>query len=412
MRGQGDRVRLGTRRGPRAAHLRHRPGQREHDYVFWHHGTPNIGAPPRPLLAVSDQLGVRWVSNDRPGYGGSTPVPGRTVGSAAADVAAIADALGIERFAVMGHSGGSPHALGCAALLPDRVFAVVAVSGLAPYPAEGLDWFASMAESGLATLSAAVQGRAAKEQYEASEPDLDPGFTAADDAASSWRVVVVHRRRPPGHCRRAWTSNRRRPRLCRTLGFRPSRDLRTDPVVHGQDDRIAPSSHAEWLATRCPSAELWLRPGEGHISVMSSAEAALRWLVGHPGPMTVHSRLHCLAVLGLASFRQEQQGADQEAQRPQRGEQVRHTCTDHRVRRWRGIGRHGGDPKGDAAKQVDRHDSPFERALRPSPQPAGNLDVAKFRNEEAVEPNASGRHTSWSYELDSTLVWRARTSSG
>ena len=123
--------------------------------VFWHHGTPNIGAPPRPLFRLSDQLGIRWVSHDRPGYGGSTPVPGRTVASAAADVAAVADSLSIQRFAVMGHSGGSAHALACGTLLPDRVVAVVAVSGLAPYRADGLDWFAGMAESGVATLSAA-----------------------------------------------------------------------------------------------------------------------------------------------------------------------------------------------------------------------------------------------------------------
>ncbi|HET6918054.1 MAG TPA: alpha/beta fold hydrolase, partial [Jiangellaceae bacterium] len=143
--------------------------------IFWHHGTPNIGAPPRPLFPLSERLGIRWVAHDRPGYGGSTPMPGRTVASAAPDVAAIADALSIQRFAVMGHSGGSGHALACAALLPDRVQAVVAVSGLAPLSAEGLDWFAGMAESAIASLSAAVQGRAAKERYEASDPDPDPG---------------------------------------------------------------------------------------------------------------------------------------------------------------------------------------------------------------------------------------------
>src|SRR4051812_28358619 len=48
--------------------------------VFWHHGTPNTGAPPGPLLPLAEQLGVRWVSFDRPGYGTSTPVPGRTAG--------------------------------------------------------------------------------------------------------------------------------------------------------------------------------------------------------------------------------------------------------------------------------------------------------------------------------------------
>src|SRR3712207_9043088 len=45
--------------------------------VFWHHGSPNIGAPPEPLFSAADRLGIRWVSYDRPGYGGSTPRPGR-----------------------------------------------------------------------------------------------------------------------------------------------------------------------------------------------------------------------------------------------------------------------------------------------------------------------------------------------
>ena len=70
--------------------------------VFWQHGTPSTGAPPEPLFAAAADRGIRWVSHDRPGYGGSTPYPGRDVASAAADVASIADALGIDQFAVMG----------------------------------------------------------------------------------------------------------------------------------------------------------------------------------------------------------------------------------------------------------------------------------------------------------------------
>ena len=73
--------------------------------VVCHHGTPNIGAPPESLFPAAAQYGIRWVSYDRPGYGGSTPHPGRDVASAAADVSAIADALGIDQFAVMGASG-------------------------------------------------------------------------------------------------------------------------------------------------------------------------------------------------------------------------------------------------------------------------------------------------------------------
>ncbi|WP_313888135.1 alpha/beta fold hydrolase [Lentzea alba] len=71
--------------------------------VFWHHGTPNLGLPPEPLF----RPGVRWISYDRPGHGTSTPVPGRTVGSAATDISHIADALGLGQFAVFGHSACS-----------------------------------------------------------------------------------------------------------------------------------------------------------------------------------------------------------------------------------------------------------------------------------------------------------------
>jgi len=116
-------------------------GSPGHLAIIWHHGTPNIGAPPEPLFAAADRSGIRWVSYDRPGYGGSASHPGRDVASAAADVSDIADTLGLSRFAVMGHSGGGPHALACGGLLPERVIGVVSGSGLAPAGAEGLDWF-------------------------------------------------------------------------------------------------------------------------------------------------------------------------------------------------------------------------------------------------------------------------------
>ena len=164
--------------------------------VFWHHGTPNIGSPPAPLFAASERLGIRWVSYDRPGYGGSSPHPNRDIASAAAYTAQIADALGIQRFAAMGHSGGAPHALACAALLPERVLAAISVAGLGPFGAAGLEWFAGMNPPGQASLLAAVQGREAKERLEASDPPFDPAmFTAADHAALSgtwsWLNSVV-----------------------------------------------------------------------------------------------------------------------------------------------------------------------------------------------------------------------------
>ncbi|RXZ48495.1 alpha/beta fold hydrolase, partial [Agromyces binzhouensis] len=110
--------------------------------VVWHAGSPHTGEPLEPLATAARARGIRLVTFARPGYGGSTPRPGRDVASNAADVAAIADALGIDRFAVIGYSGGGPHALGCAALLRDRVTAAAVLASPAPFG--GVDWFAGM----------------------------------------------------------------------------------------------------------------------------------------------------------------------------------------------------------------------------------------------------------------------------
>ncbi|MEU4280238.1 alpha/beta fold hydrolase [Streptomyces tanashiensis] len=247
--------------------------------VFRLHGTPNVGAPPKPLLAPSARLGIRWVSYDRPGYGGSTPRPGRDIASAAADVGAVADALGIARFAVMGHSGGGPHALACGALLPERVLAVVVAAGLAPFGAAGLDWFAGMTASGAAGLRAAAEGRTAKEAYEA-DAAYDPEmFTPADHAALagewSWfgEVVGPAVKDGPGGLiddDLAYVA---------PWGCDPARVVAPVLLLHGGEDRIVPSAHGRWPAGRCPGAELRLAPADGHISVLGAGPAALEWLV-------------------------------------------------------------------------------------------------------------------------------------
>ncbi|MFF8726818.1 alpha/beta fold hydrolase [Streptomyces sp. NPDC015171] len=251
--------------------------------VFWHHGTPNIGAPPRPLFPAADRLGIRWVSYDRPGYGGSTPRPGRNVASAAADVSAVADALGIDRFAVMGHSGGGSHALACGALLPGRVLGVVSVAGLAPFGADGLDWFAGMTDSGARSLRAAAEGRAAKEDHEAGA-EYDPAmFTPADHAALadewSWFGDVV------GPAVEAGPGGLIDDDLAYVApwGCDPARIVAPVLFVHGGQDRVVPGSHSRWLAGRCPAAELRLIPEAGHISVLNAGGAAMEWLADRAG---------------------------------------------------------------------------------------------------------------------------------
>jgi pimeloyl-ACP methyl ester carboxylesterase len=252
--------------------------------VFWHHGTPNLGAPPRPLFAAAQRLGLRWVSFDRPGYGGSTRHIGRDMASVAADVASAADALDIDQFAVVGYSGGGSHALACGAAHPQRVVAVVSFAGIAPFNADGLDWFAGMVPSSENSLRAAARGRAAKESHEASGVEYDPEFTPADLAALSgdWSWL--------GEVAGAAMAGGNAGLIDDDLAY--VGPWRCDPVdivaptllLHGGRDGIIPSTHAEWLARHCKTAELRLSPDDGHISVLTAAPAALQWLANvHSG---------------------------------------------------------------------------------------------------------------------------------
>jgi pimeloyl-ACP methyl ester carboxylesterase len=203
------------------------------------------------------------------------------VASAAAYVLSIADALGIDQFAVMGHSGGGPHALACGALLPERVLGVVSVAGLAPFGAEGLGWFAGMTPSGAAELRAAAEGRAALEDHLESA-EFDPEmFTPADHAALSgtwsWLNDVV------GPAVEAGPGGLIDDDLAYVApwGIDPARVIAPILFLHGGRDRVVPSSHGEWLARCCPSAELRLCPDDGHISVLGSSTAAMDWLREH-----------------------------------------------------------------------------------------------------------------------------------
>ncbi|MFI5916213.1 alpha/beta fold hydrolase [Dactylosporangium sp. NPDC051541] len=250
--------------------------------VYWHHGTPNIGEPPEPLFAAADRLGLRWLSHSRPGYGASSPMPGRRIGDVAADVAAVADAAGVTRFTVMGHSGGGAHALACAALLPDRVVAAVSVSGLAPFEPSiesGFQWYGGMADGSADSLRAAREGRAAKERsLAAATGQEDIGFQAVDWAAleSDWawfdQIVPPALLMGPGGlidddlaATSAW-------------GFEPAAISGPVLLIHGAIDRMVPAAHATWLSERIAGAELRIIPDAGHISAMRQGVAALEWL--------------------------------------------------------------------------------------------------------------------------------------
>ena len=243
--------------------------------VFWHHGTPQIGAVPAPLLALD---GIRWLSYDRPGYGGSTSSPGRTIGSAASDAAAVADSLGVERFSVLGHSGGANHAMACAALLPSRVTRCVTVGALAPFEPVALDWWAGMVAP--EELRASVVGHDALAAQLASAPFDENSFTPADHAAVSgaWSDL--------GRNAGIATANGLSGMIDDDLayvtpwGFAVSDIHCPTLLIHGVEDRIIPFSHAEWLARHLPSADLRPSPSDGHISALDRVLDVVEFLHG------------------------------------------------------------------------------------------------------------------------------------
>jgi pimeloyl-ACP methyl ester carboxylesterase len=248
---------------------------------------------PFPRGRVLYELGVRLISFDRPGYGGSERKRGRRVADAAWDVEAIADELGLDQFAVVGRSGGGPHALACAALLPGRVTRAGVLVSLAPREAEGLDWFAGMAESNIHEYTTA-----------ASEPEAliaELAQTAARIKADPTSHVSTLGPEMPEADRRVVADTGIRALLaknfaealrqsaagwvddalafCAPWGFNLS-DIRVPVLLwHGENDVFSPAAHARWLAGRIPGAELWVRPNTAHFGALEVVPDMLSWLI-------------------------------------------------------------------------------------------------------------------------------------
>ncbi|MGW4500611.1 alpha/beta fold hydrolase [Micromonospora sp. NPDC004336] len=246
-------------------------------------GSPMSRLARYPDPALFERLGVRLVTYDRPGFGRSTPRPGRRVVDGAEDIAAIVDALGLGRLSVMGVSGGGPHALAFAARYPERVARVGVLASLAPRDAAGLDWTAGMADGNRRSAAAALQGRAAVEAHLSAVDQAGPALLPANDQA------VLARPEISAMLEAAFTEAVR-PGLDGWVddvhalfglpwGFDPQAVSRPVRVWHGALDQAVPVTHGRWLAARIPGAELEVQPDAGHAGHFDATPAVLEWLV-------------------------------------------------------------------------------------------------------------------------------------
>jgi pimeloyl-ACP methyl ester carboxylesterase len=248
---------------------------------LFHSGTPSAAGAYPPLVAELAKRDMRLVTFSRPGYAASSAMAGRAVGDVATDVQAILDALRIGRFFCAGQSGGGPHALACAALLPDRVIATATLAGVAPWPAEGLDWLAGMGPENLDEFGASMKGSDALEAYLTAEAASLSAVQPADIAAVFGGLVSdVDKAALTGGYASYMATGLARAVSTGIAGWRDDDLAFVSPwgfdlpsiqtpvaVWQGGEDRMVPMTHGAWLAAHIPGAEAHLLPDEGHLSL-------------------------------------------------------------------------------------------------------------------------------------------------
>jgi pimeloyl-ACP methyl ester carboxylesterase len=261
--------------------------------VFLLHGTPGSRVGPFPRVRVLYELGVRLITFDRPGYGWSDRLVSRLVADVVPDVEAIADKLELDKFAVLGRSGGGPHALACAALLPERVTRAGVLVSLAPWAAEGLDWFAGMADSNVREYTAAAfepEALTAHLVQTAAKIKADPAShvsTLSPEMPEADRRIVADvgtGARRAHNCAAAvrpsaagWIDDALA--FCAPWGFNLS-DIKVPVLLwHGQNDVFSPVAHARWLADQIPDAIMAIRQDSAHFGALEVVPDVLSWLI-------------------------------------------------------------------------------------------------------------------------------------
>ena len=282
-----------TLRDGRALHV-YDHGDPDGHVVVQHHGTPGSGLAYPPDVEQGRERGLRPITYDRAGYGGSTPNPGRSVADVVPDIEDVLDQLGVERYVSVGGSGGCPHSFACGAL-SERCLAAAAIAAPTPYPADGLDWLAGMGDQNVEEFNAALEGPATLEpilEREAAEllkatPDEIKEVWASVlppvDAAVLTGARAEHFKRSNDRALAQGIAGWRDDDLAftRPWGFELA-EIRVPTLLwQGGQDLMVPVTHAHWLAERIPGVEAHISDEDGHLSIAVGRLGEIYdWLAG------------------------------------------------------------------------------------------------------------------------------------
>jgi pimeloyl-ACP methyl ester carboxylesterase len=238
--------------------------------------------------------GARVITIDRPGIGGSSARPGRTLLDWPDDVAITADFLGLDRFAVLGHSAGGPYAAACAVKLADRVSRLGIACGFAPFGRPGATagmnprmaravpalrrapWLTRIAAHPLPRQYRRDAARAFDRQFGRDLPASDRAALAGQGALGALLDAAVEATRQGA----APLATEMRLMFARPWGFAPEEVKTPTHLWYGADDTLAPPAAGRYLEREFPRAELTIVPGEGHMAAFTHWDDIVAALVG------------------------------------------------------------------------------------------------------------------------------------
>jgi pimeloyl-ACP methyl ester carboxylesterase len=250
-----------------------------------HQGTPGGLVLNTKLGGAAAARGLRVVQAARPGYEDSTARPGRIVADVVADITAVLDAIGADRFVSIGFSGGGPHTLACAALAPERCLGTASVAGAAPYDAEGLDFLAGMGPENVEEFGLAARGADALTPFLDKEAEALRGITGgqvatalgglisgADAAVLTGEFADELAQGLRGAVRNGiagWRDDDLA--FVADWGFPVLALAGRAAIWQGDQDNMVPFTHGQWLAAHIPGARVHLEPGAGHVTMTVTA---------------------------------------------------------------------------------------------------------------------------------------------